>query len=82
MKPLALEKGLVPDKEHSGFYRDPGRSEFLYDGTITIVNEEEVGCWACRDSRYVKVAPPATRPSKGAWDSELAPCGQCGEGSD
>ena len=80
MKPLALERGLIPDKEHPGCYRDPNRPEFLFDGNIIIVNEEEVKCWACRDARYVKLAPPVTRPSKGAWDSELVPCDQCGEG--
>ena len=80
MKPLALERGLIPDKEHPGFYRDPKRPEFLFNGTITVVNEEEVGCWACYDARYVKMAPPATRPSKGAWDSELVPCDACGAG--
>ena len=80
MKPLALERGLIPDKEHPGFYRDPKRPEFLFNGTITVVNEEEMGCWACHDARYVKMAPPATRPSKGAWDSELVPCDACGAG--
>ena len=80
MKPLALERGLTPDKEHPGCYRDPARPEFLFNANIIIVNEEEIGCWACHDARYVKMAPPATRPSKGAWDSELVPCDACGAG--
>jgi hypothetical protein len=80
MKPLALERGLIPDEKRSGFYRDPKRPEFLFTSNITVVNEEEAECWGCGGSRYVKVAPPATRPSRGAWDSELVPCDQCGEG--
>ena len=80
MKPLALEKGLTPDKERPYLYRDPAAPEFLFTGAIGVVNEEEMGCWVCWDARYVKLAPPVTRPSKGAWDSELVPCDQCGEG--
>ena len=80
MKPLALEKGLTPDKEHPGCYRDPARPEFLFTGAIGVVDEEEMKCWTCWDVRYVKMAPPPTRPSKGAWDSELVPCGACWKG--
>ena len=81
MKPLALEKGLVPaGKDRPYLYRDPNRPELLFTGALVPVNEEEVGCWKCWDARYVKMAPPATRPSKGAWDSELVPCEACEEG--
>lgn len=76
-KPLALERGLTPDKEHPGFYRDSKAPEFLFDATCTMVNVEEMKCWVCHDARFLTVAPPLTRPSQGAWDSDLVACAAC-----
>lgn len=69
-KPLALEMGMTAE---GPYYRDPKRPELLFDshGRMTRGDEE---CGKCLDAYVVKLYPPASRASRGAWDYDLVVC--------
>lgn len=73
-KPLAIDAGMEPDRQFPGLYRDKKTPEFLRNSQGAMI--EEPLCSKCNDVGLVKISPPLSRPSQGAWDHELTMC-QC-----
>ena len=71
LKVAALERGMMPDSEHPGYYRDPLAPEFLRNSNGDMIDDPK--CWQCGDAGFVKIAP-LQRQSRGAWDSDLMVC--------
>ena len=70
-KALALEMGMTPSKTHQSLYRSEKLEDVLFNaqGVMTV----RPACGVCNDVGFFSMKP-RSRPSRGAWDSELVVC--------
>ena len=74
-KPLALEMGLKLSAAHPSLYESEASPGLLFNSQGAMTDAP--ACGACNDAGYTNERP-RSRPSRGAWDSELVTC-QCFE---